>query len=104
METLLADFEEKRKFHSKLADFFVDHCKNVDRVLLMAPEQLKLAGEKKRLLEFLRKDARSMNRSGLWKNNYYKVTEAEMKKTNCFRCKNKLFERKSVISSFEPLG
>ena len=67
------DSEEKRKFHLKLAEFFVDHCKDNNRVIFMAPEQLKLAGERKRLLEFLRKDLRAKNRPGFWKNNYYKV-------------------------------
>lgn len=73
METILVDSEEKRKFHLKLANFFVDHCKDEDRVIFMAPEQLKLAGEKKRLLEFLRKDVRSMKKNGFWKLSYYKV-------------------------------
>lgn len=80
METILSDYEEKMKFHSKLADFFLEHCKDEDRVILMAPEQLKLAGDKKRLLEFLRKDPRSKNRPGFWKNSYYKVIES---KINC---------------------
>lgn len=71
-ETILVGSEEKRKCHLKLADFFVDHCNDDDRVIFMAPEQLKQAGEKKRLLEFLRNDNRSKNRSGFWKNNYYK--------------------------------
>ena len=73
METILVDSEEKKKFHLKLAKFFLDHCKDEDRVIFMAPEQLKLAGEKKRLLEFLRKDQRSVNKSGFWKLGYYKV-------------------------------
>ena len=73
-ETILVGSEEKRKCHLKLADFFVDHCNDDDRVIFMAPEQLKQAGEKKRLLEFLRNDNRSKNRSGFWKNNYYKVS------------------------------
>ena len=73
MKTILVDPEEKRKFHLKLAEFFVDHCKDIDRVIFMAPEQLKLSGQKKRLLEFLRKDERAMNRTGFWKLNYYKV-------------------------------
>lgn len=73
METILVDSEEKRKFHLKLAEYFVDRCKDVDRVIFMAPEQLKQAGEKKRLLGFLREDARSKTRPGFWKNNYYKV-------------------------------
>ena len=73
-ETILVGYEEKRKCHLKLADFFVDHCKDDDRVVFMAPEQLKQAGEKKRLLEFLRNDNRSKNRPGFWKNNYYKVS------------------------------
>ena len=73
-ETILVGFEEKRKCHLKLADFFVDHCNDDDRVIFMAPEQLKQAGEKKRLLQFLRNDNRSKNRSGFWKNNYYKVS------------------------------
>ena len=67
------DAEEKKKFHLKLAEFFVDHCKDDDRVIFMAPEQLKLSGDKKRLLEFLRNDERSKNRPGFWKNNYYRV-------------------------------
>ena len=54
METILVDSEEKRIFHLKLAEYFVDRCKDVDRVIFMAPEQLKQAGEKKRLLGFLR--------------------------------------------------
>ena len=73
-ETILVGYEEKRKCHRKLADFFVDHCKDDDRVIFMVPEQLKQAGEKKRLLEFLRNDNRSKNRPGFWKNNYYKVS------------------------------
>ena len=73
-ETILVGSEEKRKCHLKLADFFVDHCNDDERVIFMAPEQLKQAGEKKRLLEFLRNDNRSKNRSGFWKNNYYKVS------------------------------
>ena len=73
-ETILVGSEEKRKRHLKLADFFVDHCKDDHRVIFMAPEQLKQAGEKKRLLEFLKNDNRSKNRSGFWKNNYYKVS------------------------------
>ncbi|KAJ7377292.1 hypothetical protein OS493_030104 [Desmophyllum pertusum] len=67
LETILVDSEEKRKFHLKLAEFFVDHCKDEDRVIFMASEQLKLAGEKKRLLEFLRNDTRSKYRPGFWK-------------------------------------
>jgi len=73
LETILVDFEEKKKFHLKLADFFADHCKDEERVIYMVPEQLKLAGEKKRLLEFLRKDQRSINKPGFWKISYYKV-------------------------------
>ena len=73
-ETILVGSEEKKKCHLKLADFFVDHCNDDDRVIFMAPEQLKQAGEKKRLLQFLRNDNRSKNRSGFWKNNYYKVS------------------------------
>lgn len=73
LETILVDPEEKKKFHLKLADFFVDHCKDEERVIFMAPEQLKLAGEKKRLLEFLRKDQRSTSKPGFWKISYYKV-------------------------------
>lgn len=45
-----------------------------------------------------------MNWLGFWKNNYFKVIEVEMKKINCFWCKNKFFERKSVIFFFEFLG
>ena len=70
------DSEEKRKFHFKLAEFFVNHCKDNNRVIFMAPEQLKQAGEKKRLLEFLRQDERSKYRPGFWKNSYYKVSWA----------------------------
>ena len=73
-ETILVGNEEKRKCHLKLADFFVDHCKDDDRVIFMAPEQLKQAGEKKTLLEFLRNANPSKNRPGFWKNNYYKVS------------------------------
>lgn len=73
LETILVDFEEKKKFHLKLADFFADHCKDEERMIYMVPEQLKLAGEKKRLLEFLRKDQRSINKPGFWKISYYKV-------------------------------
>lgn len=71
--TILLDSEEKRKFHLKLADYFEHHCKDEDRVIFMTPEQLKLAGERKRLIEFLRNDARSKNKPGFWKNSYYKV-------------------------------
>ena len=73
LETILLNSEEKRKFHLKLADFFVHHCKDEERVIYMVPEQFKLAGEKTRLLEFLRKDQRSTNKPGFWKINYYKV-------------------------------
>lgn len=73
LETILLNSEEKRKFHLKLADFFVHHCKDAERVIYMVPEQFKLAGEKTRLLEFLRKDQRSTNKPGFWKINYYKV-------------------------------
>ena len=73
LETILVDPDEKKKVHLKLADFFVHHCKDEDRVIYMVPEQLKLAGEKTRLLEFLRKDQRSTNKPGLWKISYYKV-------------------------------
>ena len=74
LETILVDSEEKRTFHVKLAEFFVNHCKDDNRVIFMAPEQLKQAGEKKRLLEFLKTDERSKYRPGFWKNNYYKVS------------------------------
>ena len=73
LETILVDFKEKKKFHLKLADFFVDHCKDEERVMYMVPEQLKLAGENKRLLEFLRKDQRSTKKPGFWKISYYRV-------------------------------
>jgi len=73
LETILIDSEEKKKFHLKLADFFVDRCRDEERVIYMVPEQLKLAGEKKRLLEFLRKDQRTVNKHGFWKMRYYNV-------------------------------
>ena len=75
LETILVDSEEKKQFHLKLADFFLHHCKDEERVIYMVPEELKLAGEKTRLLEFLRKDQRSTNKPGFWKINYYKVIE-----------------------------
>ena len=72
LETILQDSEEKKKFHLKLADYFELHCKDKDRVIFMAPEQLKLAGKRKRLLEFLRDEKRS-GTPGQWKDRYYEV-------------------------------
>nr|XP_058973684.1 telomerase protein component 1-like isoform X2 [Pocillopora verrucosa] len=78
LETILQDSEEKKKFHLKLADYFELHCKDKDRVIFMAPEQLKLAGERKRLLEFLRNEERS-GKPGQWKDRYYEDLRCDMR-------------------------
>ncbi|XP_058940921.2 telomerase protein component 1-like isoform X2 [Pocillopora verrucosa] len=78
LETILQDSEEKEKFHLKLADYFELHCKDKDRVIFMAPEQLKLAGKRKRLLEFLRNEERS-GKPGQWKDRYYEDLRCDMR-------------------------
>lgn len=89
LETILQDSEEKKKFHLKLADYFELHCKDKDRVIFMAPEQLKLAGKRKRLLEFLRNEERS-GKPGQWKDRYYEY----------LRCNTRLSVHKVHVCMF----
>ena len=57
---LLADMTEKRSYHSKLAQVFKISCTDDIRVAEELPAQLELANEYAALLDFYRKDRRSM--------------------------------------------
>ncbi|KAK3703596.1 hypothetical protein QZH41_019138, partial [Actinostola sp. cb2023] len=71
-ESLMADATEKKKWHLKIADYFQYICKDARRATEAVAVQLKSAGDKKRLLEFLRSDIRAQKQNPVWKSQYYK--------------------------------
>lgn len=69
----MTDSSEKQKWHLKIADYFQYICKDDRRATEAVAVQLKNAENKKRLLEFLKKDVRAQRKSPVWKSQFYKV-------------------------------
>ena len=75
-KNLLSDPQEKISYHQKLANVFKKHCDDNVRVAEEVPVQLEAAGEFAALIEFYRKDRRS-----LWCNQIMK--SYTLKKIRC---------------------
>ena len=69
----MPDQSVKRKWHSKVADYFQYVCKDERRATDSVATQLKNADDRKRLLGFLKNDIRAQRKTPVWKNQYYKV-------------------------------
>ena len=61
----LADSLEKRQYHSRLAKVFKNHCDDEARVAEELPTQLDLANEFRILVEFYKRDKRSIRTSSV---------------------------------------
>ena len=69
-ERFLADDSIKQSYHSKLAKSFSKYCNDDSRVAEELPVQLKAAKEFQKLVEFFRKDPRSMRVNQIMKSYY----------------------------------
>lgn len=77
-ERLLSAAEEKMSYHSKLANVFKMHCNDDIRVAEELPTQLEQAGEFGNLLEYYRRDKRSLRNMGIMKGLKLKKIRCQM--------------------------
>ncbi|XP_031552448.1 telomerase protein component 1-like [Actinia tenebrosa] len=74
-DTLMTDQQENVKWYLRISDYFQYVCKDNNRATEAVAVQLKNAGAKKRLLDYLRNDYRPRRMQNVWKNKFYKFLQ-----------------------------